>query len=116
MNTMSGVCFRRQIFGEGVAGFSRSLILHHPHTRSDHWLFVEDENAGQVVSSLVLIPWQWCYEDVTLKSGEVGIVATLESHRKRGLIRAQFARHRELLREGGYDLSHIQGIPYFYRV
>ncbi len=107
--------FAGQIFGEGVAGLSRSLILHHPHTRPDHWLFVEDENAGQVVSSLVLIPWQWCYEDVTLKSGEVGIVATLEAYRKRGLIRAQFVRHRELLREGEYDLSHIQGIPYFYR-
>jgi hypothetical protein len=45
----------------------------------------------------------------------MGIAGTLEPYRHRGLIRALVARFKELLREGGYDLSHIQGIPYFYR-
>ncbi len=105
----------RQVFGPHEAEFGSALILHHPATRPEHWLYIEDETSKQVVSSLVLIPWDWRYEDVSLKSGEVGIVATLESYRNKGLVRSLMARHRELLREGEFDLSHIQGIPYFYR-
>ena len=107
--------FNAVIHDEGVAAMARALIFHHPNTRPEHWLFVENEPTGQVVSSLCLIPWTWRYEDVALKAGEMGIVGTLEAYRHRGLIRALVARFDELLREGGYDLSHIQGIPYFYR-
>jgi hypothetical protein len=107
--------FNGQIFGPMVTEMTRSLVYHHPATRPEHWLFVEDEASRQIVSSLCLIPWQWRYEDVTLRAGEVGIVSTLDSYRNRGLIRAQMARHKELLHEGHFDLSHIQGIPYFYR-
>ena len=107
--------FNKQIFGEGVAAMTRALIVHHPATRPEHWLYVEDEATGQVVSSLALIPWHWCYEEVQLSSGEMAIVGTLDSYRNRGLVRALAARHRELLQDGGFDFSHIQGIPYFYR-
>jgi GNAT superfamily N-acetyltransferase len=107
--------FQGQVHGPGVADMTRELILNHPHTRSEYWLYVEDERTGEVVSSLCLIPWKIRYEDITLKAGEMGIVATLEAYRHRGLVRAQAARHAELLRENGFDLSHIQGIPYFYR-
>jgi hypothetical protein len=103
------------IHGPGVADIVHELILNHPHTQPEQWLYVEDENTSQVVSSLCLIPWKWRYEDVELWAGEVGFVGTLEAYRHRGLVRAQFARHAELLREGSYDLSHIQGIAYFYR-
>jgi predicted acetyltransferase len=109
------IAFDAQIFGQGTAAFASDLILDHPDTRPEHWLYIEDETSKQIVSSLCLIPWQWRYEDVTLKSGEVGIVGTLESHRNRGLVRLLMARHRELLCEGDFDFSHIQGIPYFYR-
>jgi hypothetical protein len=94
---------------------ARELILNHPDTRPEHWLYVEDTATSQIVSSICLIPWKLRYEDVTLNAGEVGIVGTLESYRRRGLVRELFSRHGELLREGHYDLSHIQGIPYFYR-
>lgn len=107
--------FNGQIFGESVAAMTRRLIFHHPATRFEYWLYIEDERTGQIVSSLALIPHQWRYEDVTLKAGEMGIVGTLDSHRNRGLVRSLAARHRELLLEGGFDLSPIQGIPYFYR-
>jgi len=107
--------FNGLIFDQGVAEMTRELILNHPNTRPEHWLFVEDEADGQVVSSLCLIPWTWRYQGIEIKAGEMGIVGTLETYRRRGLIRALAGRHKELLREGGYDLSHIQGIPYFYR-
>ncbi|MCA0455443.1 MAG: GNAT family N-acetyltransferase [Chloroflexi bacterium] len=107
--------FNGQIFGEGVTGMTRSLIYNHPHTRLEHWLYIEDEATGQIISALSLIPWLWRCEDVLLKSGEMGVVGTLPEYRKRGLIRTLVTRHRELLREGDYDLSNIQGNPYFYR-
>lgn len=107
--------FNGVIHGEIVAAMTRALIFYHPDTRPAHWLFVEDEAGRQIVSSICLIPWTWRYEDVTLQAGEMGIVGTLPDYRRRGLIRAQAARFDELLRDGDYDLSHIQGIPYFYR-
>lgn len=107
--------FNGQIFGQDVFEMTRSLILNHPPARPEYWLFIEDENSGQIVSSLALIPWQWRYEDVTLKAGEMGIVGTLETYRNKGLIRALDRRFKELLRQDDFDLSHIQGIPYFYR-
>jgi len=103
------------IHDPGVCDMARELILNHPDTLPEHWLYVEDTATSQVVSSICLIPWNLRYEDVTLRAGEVGLVGTLEPYRRRGLVRALFARHAELLRDGGYDLSHIQGIPYFYR-
>lgn len=107
--------FSGAVFDETVAAMSRTLLLAHPHTRPEGWLFVEDEAAGQIVSSLCLIPWTWRCEGVKLKAGEMGIVGTREGYRHRGLIRALVARFDELLRKGDFDLSPIQGIPYYYR-
>ncbi len=107
--------FNGAIHGEGVAALTRELVLHHPNTRPEGWLFIEDETEHKIVSSLCLIPWTWRYEDVELKAGEMGIVGTLKEYRRQGLIRRLAVRFAELLREGGYDLSQIQGIPYFYR-
>ncbi len=107
------IAFNSGIFGPDVAAMTRSLIFHHPASRPDYWLYIESQ--GRIVSSLVLIPWQWRYEDVVLRSGEMGIVGTDEAYRNRGLIRALTGRFKELLRAGGFHLSHIQGIPYFYR-
>jgi len=100
---------------EQVGALTRGLTLHYPATRPEHWLIVEDTATGQIVSSLCLIPWTWHYADVTLRSGEMGIVGTLPDYRRRGLVRALDRRFKSLLNEGGFHLSHIQGIPYFYR-
>lgn len=100
---------------EQVGALTRGLTLHYPATRPEHWLIVEDTATGQIVSSLCLIPWTWRYADVTLRSGEMGIVGTLPDYRRRGLVRALDRRFKHLLDEGDFHLSHIQGIPYFYR-
>jgi hypothetical protein len=100
---------------EHVAEVTRALILHHPASRPDYWLIVEDPATGHIVSSLCLIPWTWRYGDVTLRSAEMGFVGTLPDYRRRGLIRALNRRFKTLLAEGGFHLSHIQGIPCFYR-
>src|SRR5690606_28118854 len=108
--------FNAQIHGDSVENMTRNLILRHPASRPKHWLFIDDE-AGRVTSSLCLIPWTWRYGSVTLRSGELGIVGTLPDYRhgKRSLIAVLMERFNELLDECEYDLSHIQGIPYYYR-
>ena len=80
--------FNGAIHGDELPPMIRTLLLHHPQTRPEHWLFVEDEAEGQVVSSICLIPWTWRYEDVELKAGQMEFVGTLEPYRHRGLIRA----------------------------
>lgn len=108
--------FNALIHGPSVEGMTRNLLLHHPHTRPEHWLFIDDE-AGRVVSSLCLIPWTWRYGSVTLRAGEMGIVGTLPDYRhgRRSLVAVLVERFNELLEEGEFDLTHIQGIPYYYR-
>jgi predicted N-acetyltransferase YhbS len=107
--------FNGTIHGPLVASMTRNLFTHHPHTRAEDLIFVEDEQSGQIVSSLCLIPWIWRYEDVDIPAGEMGIVGTLEAYRRRGLIRAQVKLFKRRLRERGCLLSQIQGIPYYYR-
>jgi len=107
--------FNGAIHGPGVASMTHNLFIHHPNTRPKDLIFVEDERSGQVVSSLCLIPWNWCYEDVNIPAGEMCIVGTLEAYRRRGLIRAQVEYFKRRLRERGCLLSHIQGIPHYYR-
>ena len=107
--------FNGAIHGPGVAAMTRNLFVHHPRTRGRDLVFVENERSGQVVSSLCLIPWTWCYEDVGIPAGEMGIVGTLEAYQHRGLVRAQVDYFKRRLGERGCLLSHIQGIPYYYR-
>lgn len=108
--------FDTKVFGEaGVGEFCRRLFLYHPNTQISDLIFVEDEKMGEVVSSICLIPMDWSYENVTLKVAEMGIVGTLEPYRRRGLIRAQADYFKELLAKREFDLSCIEGIPYFYR-
>jgi predicted N-acetyltransferase YhbS len=107
--------FDGQIHGPGVTYMTLDLFTRHPHTHWDDLIYVEDTQTKQVVSSICLIPWMLSYADVTLRSGEMGIVGTLEAYRQRGLIRAQVEVFKSRLQEGGYVLSHIQGIGYYYR-
>jgi predicted N-acetyltransferase YhbS len=106
--------FNAQIHGAGVGPMTRALFLHHPATRGRDLVFVEDKD-GTVVSSLCVIPWTWSVAGVALPAGELGIVGTLPSHRRQGLIRTQVEYFRTRLAERGCLLSHLQGIPYYYR-
>ncbi len=103
------------IHGAGITPMTLNLFLRHPHTTGRDLIFVEDERTRQVISSLCVIPWTLRYGDVALPSGEMGIVGTLAEYRRRGLVRAQVAFFKERLKERGCLLSHIQGIPYYYR-
>lgn len=105
--------FNAHIHGAGVDTLTRELIVSHPYTQPEEWVFIEKD--GVIIASLCLISWTWQLGGVSLKVGEMGVVGTLSEYRGQGLIRILANYHRQLLNDGGYHLSQIQGIPYFYR-
>lgn len=91
------------------------LLQHHPAVRYDDFLLVEDEASGEVVSTTCLIPWHCQFDGVTLDVAMLEVVATHPDYRKRGLVRAQIAAFQAAVAEQQFDLSIIEGIPYYYR-
>jgi predicted acetyltransferase len=73
------------------------------------------KHQGRMVATLNLIPLNWNIGDISLKVAEMGCVATLEEYRNRGLMRRLVNEFHKEIAEQGYDLSVIEGIPYFYR-
>jgi hypothetical protein len=107
--------FNGSIHAPNVDILIRNLFLHHPATRGQDLFFVVDEKSDEIVSSLCLIPWAWRYGEVEIPVGEMGMVGTAEAYRGRGLVRAQVDAFKHRLHQRGCLVSHIQGIPYFYR-
>jgi len=93
---------RRQI--EKLPGFGRELNF-----------FIRDVDKSIIVTSLNAIPSVWAYEGVLLQNLELGWVGTLKEYRRKGLVRVLYEHFDKLLQEGEYDISTIQGIPYYYR-
>jgi len=99
--------------GEGA--ICDRLLRHRPETHRDNFVLVEDQRAAEFVSSTCLLPWQCEFEDITLSVAMLEMVCTRPDYRRRGLVRAQVARFHDQVAKREFDLSVIQGIPYFYR-
>lgn len=94
---------------------AQRLLHHHPTTtHADYWLVV-DETTGQAVSTTCLLPWRCQLDGVALDVAMLEMVVTDPAYRKRGLVRAQIEHFHKVVAERGFDLSIIQGIPYYYR-
>ena len=88
-----------------LPGFSREMNF-----------FIRDSDKGVFVSSLNAIPSVWGYAGVPIRNLELGFVGTIPEYRKRGLVRALYRQFFEKeLKRGKYEISTIQGIPYYYR-
>ncbi len=107
--------FNGLIHGPELAVTMRRLLRDYAGLAGRDIFFVEDAATGEVISSLVLLPWTLRYGGISLPVGEMGMVGTLESHRGQGLVRIQTAYFMQRLAERGCLVSLIQGIPYFYR-
>lgn len=105
----------RVVFGErtGVDKLVQKLIDHHPSMTLHDFLVIKHD--GKIVASVALVPVTWSVGDVQMKVAELGMVATLPEYRRRGLIRQLVDEYHRQVREQGYDLSVLEGIPYFYR-
>ena len=93
---------RRQI--DKLPGFGRKLNF-----------YIRETTKNIIVCALNAIPSTWCYDDVPLRNLELGWVGTLKEHRRKGLFRSLYTHFEKLLKDGEYDISTIQGIPYYYR-
>lgn len=78
-------------------------------------IFTVVTDRDQVVSSLCLLDERVRVGGIELPVGQVEYVVTLAQYRRRGLVRAQFARVHELSAQRGDALTVVGGIPYFYR-
>ena len=107
--------FNGLIHGAELAITLRRLLRDYADIEGRDIVFVEDTASGEIVSSLLHLPWTLSYGGVLLPVAEMGMVGTLESHRRQGLVRIQTDYFMQRLQERGCLLSLIQGIPYFYR-
>ncbi len=70
--------------------------------------------ATRVVAAVMLVARPWALEDVVFRVAHVEVVATDPAYRGRGLLRAIFGLVDQAVRDGGYPLSAVMGIPSFY--
>lgn len=106
--------FNGLIHGPELIPAVYGLANDYPGMPHDDWIFVENED-GEIVSSLCLIPWTLRYGSVDLSVAEMGLVGTLESYRRQGLVRVQVELFKERMAARGALVSFIQGIPFYYR-
>lgn len=105
----------RKVFGRnsGVDAIVMKFLKNHPlMTLKNHFIVKYHDS---VVACLILIPVDWSIGKVQLKVAEMGIVATHPEYRRRGLMLKLISEYHRILDEQGYDLSAIEGIPFFYR-
>ena len=55
------------------------------------------------------------FEGIHLRAAQLEQVLSRPDYRRQGLIKILVRRFMEAVQEGGYDLSFIWGIPYYYR-
>jgi len=105
----------RRVFGgeSRVDLMVKKWIGHQPRMTLEE--FFAARHRGRTVAALCLIPSEWSIGEVRLRVAELGCVATLPEYRHLGLQRKLMAEYHKRVLEQGYDLSAIEGIPYFYR-
>ncbi|MBZ0309641.1 MAG: GNAT family N-acetyltransferase [Anaerolineae bacterium] len=90
------------------------LSTHHPTvTDDDVWMVIDADN--RIVSTLLLIPQVWSYENVTFGVGRVELVATHPEYRNMGLIRQLMEVAHQRSAALGHTIQVITGIPNYYR-
>jgi predicted acetyltransferase len=103
----------REVFDITVENMVRKFLEKHPRMSLKDHLLVKHRNRA--VAGLQIIPQTWSLGGVELKIAEVGCVSTHPEFRGRGLQRLLMDHAHKQIQEEGYDLSVIEGIPYFYR-
>src|SRR5260221_2008078 len=93
----------------------RCLLDHHPDVTPDDFLIVESDATHEIVSTTCLIPWNLRFAGVDVRAAQLEMVLTRPDFRGRGLVRTQIKHFEQLVKQRGFDLSFIWGIPYYYR-
>ncbi|TFG11507.1 GNAT family N-acetyltransferase [Candidatus Thorarchaeota archaeon] len=105
----------RAIHDETDALMLERLIEHYPGFGLESNFYLRDLDTGEMVACLNAIPSTWSYEGIEIRNLELGFVGTREAYRKQGLFHALYKLFNIALHKGEYEISAIQGIPFFYR-
>lgn len=89
------------------------LVLEDPAFDRDRWLVGLVD--GEIASTLALIDAEARLGETTFPVGQIEFVATAETARGRGLIRAQLDEAHRRSAAAGHLMQLIVGIPHFYR-
>jgi predicted acetyltransferase len=73
------------------------------------------KDGEDIISTITLIDFPINYFGIDIKAAELGIVATDEKYRGKGINNKVTELYHKKLEEGNYLISVIEGIPYFYR-
>ena len=103
------------VHGEEIKEYIKRIYKEHPKKKDILWFYIEDNNTGQIISSLTLLPLEWQFEGILLPVCEMGFVGTLKEYRGKGLIDKLNEFYERVMMERGYLLSCLRGIPYYYR-
>ena len=105
----------RDVFGQDsmVDLMVSKWVEHHPTMTLEDFFVIK--HHGKIVACLNLIPSRWRIGGVLLKVAELGCVATLPEYRHQRLQTRLMREYHRKVSEDGYDLSAIEGIPYYYR-
>jgi len=91
------------------------IFQDHPRKKDTLCFYVEERYTGQAVSSLILEPLEWRFDNVIVPSCEMDFVATLPQYRGRNFIALMNELYEQVMKERGYLISVLRGIPYYYR-
>lgn len=97
--------------------WTRDLLRGDHPTTGPEWVtvVVDQRAAGEIVSSAVLIPQTWRYEEVPFEVGRPELIGTDEQYRRRGLVRRQMEVAHARSEACGHMAQMITGIPHYYR-
>jgi predicted acetyltransferase len=109
------IAFNAIIHDPNAGEFLKRNIENLPGFRREMNYVIRDSSTGAIVACINGIPSTWAYQGIQLQNLELGFVGTSESYRNRGLISSLYSYFDKILKEGQYDISVIQGIPFFYR-
>ncbi|MFW9950586.1 MAG: GNAT family N-acetyltransferase [Candidatus Thorarchaeota archaeon] len=100
---------------ESLRQYINRLYLEHPQRKRIYWIYVEENNSNNIVSAITLMPLEWNFNGIPIPICEMGLVGTLPEYRNRKLIGIMNQLYEAIMKQEGYILSGIRGIPYYYR-
>ncbi len=100
---------------ESLKKYISRLYLQHPKRDEIYWIYIEKKDSNKIVSSITLMPLEWNFNGIPIPICEMGLVGTLPEYRNRGLMGIMNKLYENIMRQEGYLLSVIRGIPYYYR-
>jgi len=103
------------VHGDFLKDIVPRIFQDHPRKKDTLCFYVEEQITEQAVSSIVLEPLEWRFDNVIVPSCEMDFVATLPQHRGKNFIGLMNELYEQAMKERGFLLTVLRGIPYYYR-